>query len=181
MEKRLKYTSFVQTKKEELFSEPSIPNHQVKVEAEPLPVSQIDNPNSLAYKHKQMLAQKVSQDAYAIFKYKFYTHKKGVHIYHGKLVDIQTSRHQDKNQFRDILSEKPSVKCTIAPVMKDVQPSHRLAHTTQTLDMPKFAEGDIVVLSDPIIMHRQETTGASQVVVGTKVVKFEDSHLKLKN
>lgn len=31
-----------------------------------------------------------TEQAYCIFKFRFYTHLNGVHCYHGKLVDIQT-------------------------------------------------------------------------------------------
>ena len=79
-----------------------------------------------------------SEQAYLIFKYKFYTHLKGVHCHHGKLVDLQTQRHPDKNTYKDICKLKPKVKCIIPPVLKDLPTTKWLANTRQVLDMPKF-------------------------------------------
>lgn len=136
MDKHMKYTSFVQTKEEVSLGEledPTMPQQAMKVEPKTETVQKptTEDPNSLTFQLKQSMVQfsKPSQEAYSILKFKFYTHKKGVHCYHGRLVDIQTSKHEDKNLFRDLLAQKPFVKCIMSPVMKEVAPTHRLGHT----------------------------------------------------
>ena len=155
-EKRFKYTSFVQA------------NTSIKTPDYSRPLSSsssrstVIDPNSFVGRYKMAIEAytKGTEQAYCLFKLKSQTNMKGSIFFHGKLVDLQTSRHKDKNVFKDVLERRPAIKCVV------------VGNSAK-----RFDEGALLVAQDPILPC-VVSAECEQLVVASRLTLFENSWLK---
>lgn len=144
-------------------------------------ISVVEAPNqppkcvSLAQRLTEFQERKPDLKSFILFRFMHYCVVKGQHVYTGMLIDIKTQNYEDMNMFEQILRAKPMVRVALAPIWKEQPAKTRVSHPERSINMPKFKESDILVLTDPVLMLRTQT---AVHVTGKTLKTFSESHLK---